>query len=148
MNVVVALGLTAIVTFLVWLFSHLFGIRQADLVTAISGLVFFGFCSATMVVRYLRRDVVLAIRPDGYFDARFHEDAVPWEQIKDIRIARQENEFHLNVYLWPNSAEWQPNATAVPTFSSELTPLDQGVTIILEAISTYIDISVENDQQV
>jgi hypothetical protein len=138
-SVLAALGLTAITTFLVWLFCRLFGLVHGNTITVISGLIFFGFCSAAMVWRYLRSDIVLAFRPDGFFDSRYSRTAIPWEQIKDIRLGRVENEFLLSVYLWPRD---QRATSSDPAFVVELAPLDSGVDKILEALSAHAPISL------
>ena len=94
-SVLTAIGLTLIVTFLVWIFTRLMSFSHANTITIVSGLVFFGFCSAAMIMRYVRNDVVFAIRPDGLFDARYSSQAIPWDDIKDVRLERAENDFQL-----------------------------------------------------
>ena len=138
-SVVTAVGLTLIVSFLVWLFSRLLGLAQANTITVISGLIFFSFCSAAMIWRYLRNDVVVAIRPDGLFDARYSSQAVPWDTIKDVRLERVENEFQLGVYLWPNR---QTDHDGRPAFLMDLAPLDGSVEQILQALAKHKPISI------
>lgn len=133
-SVVTAIGLTLIVSFLIWLFARLMALPQANTITVVSGLVFFGFCSAAMIWRYMRNDVVFAIRPDGLFDARFSSQAIPWDEIKDVRLERAENDFHLGVYLWPPN---QKSNTGGPTFTVDLSPLDGSVDQILRALSEH-----------
>jgi len=140
-SVLVALGLTAIVSFLVWLFSRLLGFVHYNWITAVSGLIFFSFCSAAMIIRYMRNEVVLSVRPDGLFDARYSSQAVPWEEIKDIRLGRHENEFQLNVFLWPREA--MPGQVAQPSFTIDLAPLDGGVEAILAAVGGHVTISMD-----
>ncbi len=135
-----ALGLTVIVCFLVWLFARLLGLIQAELITAISGLIFFSFCSAAMIWRYWRNDVIVAIRPDGLFDARYSSQAVPWDDIKDVRLGRAENDFQLDIYLWPDRHQGRG---AEPAFSIDLQGLDAPVQQILEAVIAYRPVSVE-----
>ncbi|MEM1037927.1 MAG: hypothetical protein AAGI12_00490 [Pseudomonadota bacterium] len=146
-SVVTALGLTAIVCFLVWLFSRLAGVQNVFLVTSMAGIVFFSFCSAAMVWRYLRREIVVAARPDGLFDARFSTQAVPWDAIKDLRLQRAENEFRLAVYLWPDAAvragAAQKTNRGEPGFVIDLEPLDAGVETVLQSIATYKSIAME-----
>jgi len=133
-SVVTAVGLTLIVSFLVWLFSRLMALPQANTITIISGLVFFSFCSAAMIWRYLRNDVIFAIRPDGLFDARYSSQAIPWDEIKDVRLERAEDEFQLGVYLWPRD---QVTKIGGPTFTVDLSPLDGTVQQILKALSEH-----------
>ena len=140
-SVMAALGLTAIVTFLVWLFARLFGVWYYNGVTLFAGLIFFGFCSAAMVVRYLRRDVVLAVRPDGLYDARYSSEPVPWEAIKDIRLGRVENEFQLAVCLWPR--EYKAGADE-QGFVIDLAPLDAGLEQVLDVVSGHKPVTVPN----
>ena len=142
-SVVTAVGLTFIVTFLVWIFTRLMSFSQANTITFVSGLVFFGFCSAAMIVRYVRNDVIFAIRPDGLFDARYSSQAIPWDDIKDVRLERAENDFQLGVYLWPPN---QKVATSGPTFTVDLSPLDGSVEQILMALSEHKNIYFEEQQ--
>lgn len=138
-SVLAALGLTAIVTFLVWLFAQLFALRYYNSVTLVSGLIFFGFCSAAMIWRYARNAVVLAIRPDGLFDSRYSSEAVPWERIKDIRLGRVENEFQLAVYLWPDTLLREGDEQG---FVIDLAPLDGGLEQILEGLSNHKAVTI------
>lgn len=140
-SVATAVGLTAIVSFLVWLFARLFGLAHPNWITLVSAAVFFSFCSAAMIWRYMRNEVVVAVRPDGLFDARYSGQAVPWETIKDIRLARRENEFQLEVYLWPLSQG--RSSVVLPAFTIDLAPLDAGVEAVLEALSQHKTISME-----
>ncbi|MEE9314985.1 MAG: hypothetical protein V3V02_10070 [Rhizobiaceae bacterium] len=127
-------------SFLVWLFSRLFGFRHADIITLISGGLFFSFCSLAMIWRYLRKEVVVAVRPDGLFDARYSSQAVPWDEIKDVRLTRAENDFELGVYLWPDKVSVSKDG---PEFLMDLAPLDGGVEQVLEALSAYKQITME-----
>ena len=140
-----AVGLTLIVTFLVWLFVRLLGLYYANTITVISGLIFFSFCSAAMIWQYMRRQVVVAVRPDGLFDARYSTQAVPWDEIKDVRLGRAENDFQLGVYLWPDKhGSWHKAGAGQPDFQIDLAPLDAPVDQILQALSNYKPISMEN----
>jgi len=146
-SLVTAIGLTLIVSFLVWLFSRLFGFRHADLITLFSGMIFFGFCSASTVWRYYRDEVVFAVRPDGLFDVRRRGGAIPWNDIKDVRLGRAENDFELGVFLWPDvskdtSAE-DDNIT--PDVTIDLAPLDAPVNEILENVLRYKPIAMEEN---
>ena len=138
-SVVTAIGLTLIVSFLVWLFSRLFGFQNANLITVVSGLIFFSFCSAAMIRRYALQEIVLAIRPDGLFDARYSSQAIPWDHIKDVRLGRTENEFKLSVYLWPD----QHSDNLNPALDIELAPLDASVENILQSLSAYKPVAME-----
>ncbi|MGI9356847.1 MAG: STM3941 family protein [Rhizobiaceae bacterium] len=133
-SVITALGLTAIVSFLVWLFARLFGLSNADTVTTISGAVFFAFCSAGMIWRYVRNEPVVAIRPDGLLDRRHGMQAVPWEEIKELRLTRAENDFGIAVHLWPRR---QAESAGKPAFVIDLHPLDADPGTVLLALSRY-----------
>ncbi len=138
------MGLTLIVSFLVWLFSRLLGLRHADLITLISGAMFFSFCSAIMIWHYLRRAGVVAVRPDGLFDARYSTQAIPWDEIKDVRLARVENDFQLGIFLWPNfKKNKQINSGDAPEFFIDLSPLDAHPEKVLQALSEYKQIRME-----
>lgn len=141
-SVVTAVGLTLIVTFLVWLFSRLIGLQHANLITIVSGLMFFGFCSAAMIWRYASKSIVLAFRPDGLFDARYSMQAIPWDDIKDVRLDRAENDFQLCVYLWPDRLINKDHAAV---FNIDLTPLDASLEQILTALSAYKPVGMEQN---
>lgn len=137
-SVYTAVGLTVIISFLVWLFSRLMAFSHPYWITIVAGGVFFSFCSAAMIYRYVRDEIVLAVRPDGLFDARHSSQAVPWEQIKEVRLERQENEFQLLVQLWP-MGEAPPKLIWI-----DLSPLDAGVESVLQAIAPHARISVDH----
>jgi len=146
-SIVTALGLTAIVCFLVWLFSRLAGSQNALLITFVSGSVFFSFCSAAMIWRYMRREVIVAARPDGLFDARFSSQAVPWDAIKDLRLQRVENAFSLAVHLWPDAwaglTRLKRSGHSSAVFMMDLEPLDADVETVLQSIAAYKPIAIE-----
>ncbi len=144
-SVLAALGLTLIVSFLVWLFSRLLGLRHADIITLISAVIFFSFCSAAMIWHYFRRSVILAFRPGGLFDARYSSQAVPWDQIKDVRLSRAENDFQIGVYLWPNFRRSQFGENGAPEFFIDLTPLDAPPEQVLLAMAEFKQITMEQD---
>lgn len=132
-SVITALGLTAIVSFLVWLFARLFGLSNADTITTVSGAVFFAFCSAGMIWRYVRNEPVVAIRPDGLLDRRHGAQAVPWDEIKELRLTRAENDFGVAVHLWPR----KQRGGGQPAFTIDLQPLDADPGTVLLALSQY-----------
>ncbi len=133
-SVITAVGLTAIISFLIWLFSRLLGLPNANLITTISAAVFFAFCSAGMIWRYARDEPVLAIRPDGLLDRRHRLEVVPWEEIKELRLTRAENDFGIAVHLWPRK---QNNKRSGPAFVIDLQPLDSDPGTVLLALSQY-----------
>ncbi len=140
-SVLTAVGLTCIVSFLVWLFSRLFGFAYYNTITLVSGLIFFSFCSAAMIWRFMRNEVVLAVRPDGLFDARYSSQAVPWDDIKDLRLRQAEHEFQLSVFLWPDRAVY--GDAGRPEFSIDLAPLDGSVESVVHAIAPHKTISLD-----
>ena len=134
-----AAGLTAIVSFLVWLMSQLLGVAHYNVVTLVSGLIFFGFCSAAMIWSYLRREIVLSIRPEGLMDRRYSQDRLPWDAIKDVKLARREHEFQLSVYLWPRS---QNREAEQDGFVIDLAPLDGDVREVISAIAPFRTVTI------
>ena len=107
----------------------------------VSGVIFFSFCSLAMIWRYLRNDIVLVIRPDGLFDVRYSSQAVAWDEIKDIRLSRAENDFELLIYLWPDKASVEYQRAE---FTIELSPLDGDVENIVLAIANYKQIHMDD----
>lgn len=137
-SIATAVGLTLIISFLVWLFSRLMTFSHPYWITLVAGTVFFSFCSAAMIYRYMRKEIIVSVRPDGLFDARYSSQAVPWDQIKEVRLERQENEFQLLVQLWP-MGEAPPELIWI-----DLAPLDADVESILQAIAPNARISVDH----
>ncbi|MEL6966461.1 MAG: hypothetical protein AAGM04_03685 [Pseudomonadota bacterium] len=156
--IITALGLTAIVCFLIWLFLRLFVVREALLITAVCGVIFFAFCSAAVLWRYLFNEVVVAARPDGLLYAPFQAEAIAWDDIKELRLLQAEQEFQLAVYLWRPQrksgsraqgshavgSKSQPDAaSAKPGFVMDLANLDGDVETVLQSIAAYKPILVE-----
>ena len=96
-----------------------------------------------MIFRYVRKKIVVAIRPDGLFDARYSSQAVPWDEIKDLRLGRAENDFVLGVTLWPDQRK---TTNPAPSFNIDLAPLDAPVEQIIQALVAYKPISTDNVQ--
>lgn len=135
-SVATAIGLTALISFLVWLFARLAGFADAKTIASVAAILFFSFCSAAMIWRYLRREVVVAVRPDGLFDARRSSQAMLWDDIRDVRLGRAENEFHLTLSVWGKGGK----AREVEV---DLSGLDADVNTILQAISAYRPVTMD-----
>ena len=136
-DILSAAGLTLIVSCLSYLFLRLGAVSNASWWTAATALVFFAFCSAAMIVRYLRGAVVLAVRPDGLYDARHSRQAWLWSDILELELRRTENEFQLVVTTWGRAGKMRQK-------SLDLAPLDADVNTILQAISTYKPVEVRS----
>ena len=101
--------------------------------------MFFAFVSVSMLWRYFRNGVVLAVQPAGLYDARVSEVPVSWEDIRDIVLRQAEDAFRLEVYLWKR----QEAATAVPDFSIDLDSLNAGAGEIVNDIAAHSKIRNE-----
>ncbi len=135
-TVIAAAGLTGIVTFLVWLFARLSGSSHVMLITTIAAVTFFTMCSAAMLWRYWRGQVVLAVRPDGLFDVRIGNQALAWDDIRHMRLGRAENEFQLIVHAWQRDG-------GTREFELDLAPLDADVSTIVGAIADYRPVAMD-----
>jgi hypothetical protein len=134
----VAIGLTILVCGLVWLLLGIYGSNHMNLLTALTGAIFFAFISARMLARYWRNEVILAVRPTGLYDARIATDTIPWEEIKELVLKRREQEYQLAIILWPH----KPGGK-VRDHDIDLSALEGGSQSILEAISQYMPIRME-----
>ncbi len=134
--IIVALGLTAMVTGLTWMIFTRLGNPSADAITAVAGLIFLAFFSARMALQYFRDDVVLAILPTGINDARWARGSIEWERIKEITLRQRENEFQLDVHLWPVSGSSE-------ILSIDLEALESDVETITSAINIHMPIRNE-----
>ena len=138
-TLITAAAMTAGLAGLVWML--LTGLRDPDagLWALASGSVFFAFVSVSMLWRYYRNGVVLAVQPAGLYDARVSEVPVSWEDIRDIVLRQAEDAFRLDVYLWKR----QEAATAVPDFSIDLDSLNAGAGEIVNDIAAHSKIRNE-----
>ncbi|MFZ1815620.1 MAG: hypothetical protein WBO55_05090 [Rhizobiaceae bacterium] len=132
-TLVIAAGLTAMVCGLVWMFLKVSYHPHRVLWTVTTGLVFFAFCSATMVWRWLRRETVLAVLQSGLYDARWLREPVPWDRVREIVIRQAENEFAFDVYLWHR----QHQASRGPDHTIDIAPLDIAVQDLAELLSRH-----------
>lgn len=138
-NLTIALGLTGLVCGLVWLLLGIMGSNHMMAYTIVTGLIFFAFISARTLARYIRNEVVLAVQPTGLYDGRISTQTIPWEAIKELVLTRAETEYSLSIVLWPQNAV-TGNKTR---HDIELTALEGGSEAILDAISQYRQIRLE-----
>jgi len=137
-NLAVAVALTALFCGFIWLITGGYGTAWHTVITVTPGLIFFAFISARMLAQYWRDDVVLAIQPTGLYDGRIGGDTIPWDAIKELVVIRREQEFRLEVILWPRKADAKAKSHEV-----NLSALEGGAQAILEAINAYKPIQLE-----
>jgi hypothetical protein len=144
--ILAALVMTAMVTGLTWMLLSAGYHPNKLLYTALSGLVFFAFVSAAMLLHYWRNSVVVAVLPTGLVDLRWQADPVPWEAIREIVLRRVEDEYELDVHLWPGPGNrGRPN---VPDHVMALAPLDASAAAILAALRPYADLRIDRNSGV
>lgn len=137
-NLAVAIALTALFCGFVWLITGVYGTAWHTMITVVAGSIFFAFISARMLAQYWRDDVVLAVQPTGLYDGRIGGDTIPWDAIKELVVIRREQEFRLEVILWPGKEGGRPRSHEV-----NLSALEGGSQAILEAIHAYKPIRLE-----
>ena len=133
----IAIGLTIAVCGLVWLLLGIYGVRQMNLLTVLTGLIFFAFVSARMLAQYFRNEVILAVQPTGLFDARIGNDVLPWEEIRELVLVRREQDYSLKIVLWG------AKGAKPQTHEVSLTALEGGAQPVLEAINAYRPVRME-----
>ena len=139
-TLLVACAITAMVSGVVWMLLNAFYVLRANFYAGLSALTFFAFISVTMLLRYLRDDVVLAALPTGLYDARWQTDPIAWERIREIVARRREDEVELDVYLWqPQSSESEHR----PDHVIELAPLEGNADSLMETMARHVRFSVE-----
>ncbi len=138
-GLIASLGLTAICTFLVFMLARILGFHQVWIITWAAGLIFFGFFPAPLLWGYLRNDVVLAIRPDGIFDARIGREPIAWDDIWEVALVRLEADWQLTLQLWPSPlVSLNAKQTgARDRLVIETTSLDANIDEIIDAIRPY-----------
>lgn len=142
-SVTTAVGLTMIVSFLIWLFLRLFGMTHAGFITAIAGAVFFSFCSIVMIWRYAANQVVLAVRPDGLLDRRHISEPIPWSNIKELRLLRSEDDFRVAISLWPDVRSGAVPSDRTTDYVLDLSPLDADAGHIVESLQRYKPVALD-----
>ena len=137
LSVAIASGMTALIAFLAYAATHALALRFADQLTWAAGLVFFAFCSARLILDYVRAETVLAVQPQGYLDTRWRDEAVPWEAIRRIEMHRLEREYAVSIYLWDGDG-------LSPDWTSEITALDAPAQDIANDIAHHAEVTVLN----
>jgi len=151
---VVAAALTAMVSLTLWMLLNAFHFAHTDYLAALSALVFFAFVSVAMLIRYLRNEVVLAVRPTGLYDARWQADTVAWQDIREVVVRRVENDVELDVYLWHRQSSGQSSGKPPaggrerqdyrPDHIIELAPLEGDVAGVIRAIGHHVTVRAES----
>lgn len=112
------------------------GNPNADLITIAAGFIFLAFFSARMAIQYFRDDIVLSILPTGIYDARWGRELIEWEKVKEITLSQREQEFELNVHLWPIAGD-------VKILPIDLDALESDVDTIIDAIAVHVQVRTE-----
>lgn len=136
----IAIGLTLAVCGLVWLLLGIYGVRHMNLLTLLTGLIFFAFVSARMLAHYFRNEVILAVQPTGLFDARIGNNVLPWDAIRELVLVRREQDYSLRIVMWSGMSG---RGAKQQTHEVSLTALEGGAQPVLEAISAYMPVRVE-----
>lgn len=137
-NLLIAIVLTAMVCGFTWMLLGIYGSQHMTLYTIIVGSIFFAFMSVKMLRQFIQDKIILAINPNGLLDARWSEEIIAWEKIKDISLGQREEEFILSVWLWPNSNSPQSShQSSDETFQIDLEPLEANPELIVELINTF-----------
>lgn len=137
-NFISAIALTAMVCAFTWMILGIYGSFRSTLYTTIVGSIFFAFMSIKMLRQYIQDKVILAINPNGLFDARWSDEIISWEKIKDISLHQREDHFVLSIWLWPNKNTPIPiNQNPSETFQIDLEPLDGDPAVIVGLINAY-----------
>ncbi|GIL02309.1 MAG: hypothetical protein BroJett030_22080 [Alphaproteobacteria bacterium] len=136
----VGAALTATVCAVAWMVLSALGVGDAWLYAGLATAIFFVFVSATMLWRYLRGSVVLAVHPTGLYDSRWRREPVPWEAIREVVVRRREDEVELDVYLWQPRAMPGAWRDLRPNHTIELAPLDGSAAAVIAAIARHVTV--------
>ena len=134
-----AILLTVMITALAWMLSIRLAYIYSTYITAGVALVFFVFCSIGMLSRYYRDEVILAVRQTGLFDKRLRRKIINWEEIKEVVLLQRENEFQLEIVLWPMSGSGVAGKNKKPKkpLTIDLEPFEIGIDDLMQAISGH-----------
>jgi len=141
--VLAAIVMTVMVAGLTWMLLSAAYHPHALLYTGLSGTVFFAFISAAMLLQAWRNAIVVAVLPTGLIDLRWQRDPVPWEAIREIVLRRVEDDYELDVHLWPGRGNrGRPN---VPDHVMALAPLDAPAAAVVAALEPYAELRVDRN---
>lgn len=145
-NLAISIALTAMICVLTWMVLGIWGSVNRDLITIVTGLVFFVFISAKSIRRFFQNEVILAIQPTGLVDKRWSEDLVTWDSIKEITLGQREEEVLLQIWLWPHGTSKVVSVkkeTPPPDFNIDLDVLEGDANSIVNLIANYHSIKPE-----
>ncbi len=131
---IASLALTAAITFTVYVLLSTFGVRQYKFYTYATGLVFFGFLSASMIYRFLRQEVVLSIHHGGIVDTRLSGEVIAWDDIRNLDLQLVEQELKLHLVVWPHAAIAKKGQKE---FDIDLSILDANPAVVIASIERY-----------
>ena len=132
---IASLALTAAITFTTYVLLSTFGVRQYTLVTYATGLIFFGFLSAGMIYRFLRKEIILSIHHGGILDVRHSPEVLAWDDIKAIVLEQVEQEQQLRVFFWQTNNGVRQMKVANAVINIEL--LDGDAASVVASIERY-----------
>ena len=147
-GVLVAAVMTGAVCGGVWMLLTAFAVRHSTFYAGLTAGIFFAFVSATMLLRYMRGEVVLAVRPNGLFDTRWRAETVPWEMIREVVVRRKEDEIELDVYLWQTPSPERSRGDAHPSHTIDLASLDGSARSVIDAISGHARVRTEKGAEI
>ncbi|MCP5036385.1 MAG: hypothetical protein GY945_02180 [Rhodobacteraceae bacterium] len=130
-----SLALTGAIAFTTWVLLGTLSVPYYVEITWATSLVFFGFLSAAMIVRFLRSEVVLSIHHGGIVYRPYSTDVVGWEAIRSTTLELVEQELRLRVTLLKNphlqdKAEFED-------FTIDMSLLDGDPETIVASIERY-----------
>ena len=132
---IASLALTAAITFTTYVLLSTFGVRQYKLITYATGLIFFGFLSAGMIYRFLRKEIILSIHHGGILDVRQSQEVLAWDDIKAIVLEQVEQEQQLRVFFWQTTNGVRQMKVANAVINIEL--LDGDAASVVASIERY-----------
>ncbi|MEM7300609.1 MAG: hypothetical protein AAF468_05950 [Pseudomonadota bacterium] len=140
-----SLGLAALGGLVVYLFFRLGGFSYAGIATWTAGVLFFVFFSFRALWLFMQNEVVLAVRPDGLYDARLSPSHFSWEDLWEINLTRLESDYRLELRLWPKTviSTSKKHAGRVEDIEIETSSLDGGIEEIVAAIQKYKPVTIK-----
>lgn len=141
-----AAALTAMLTGLAWMLLQVFNRPLSLPAAALVATVFFAFVSAPAIWRYWRGETVLAVLQTGLLDLRHAPEPIAWDAIREIVLRQHEDDFLLDVYLWPTQIVGRDDRMSGPApadVTIELAPLDASLGDIFSDIEAHKPIRME-----
>ncbi len=130
-----SLALTGAISFTAWVLLGTLSVPYYVEITWATGLVFFGFLSAAMIIRFLRSQVVLSSYHGGISYRPYCTEVSEWEAVRSttLELVEQESRLRVTVLKSPGLQD----KVEFEDFTIDMSLLDGDPATIVGSIERY-----------